>query len=126
MSTLEITINREVRRAQVFRARFHAALGDNQPLEDIPTDDLETAAAKLQTRARQGDPNGWAWVHAELAKAELIRRQKSPVENGENTCGKAGNAGPGGILEPTETAPASVVRATQEVPGPNRTARRFS
>ena len=123
MSVLEIDINRETRRAQIFRARFHAAIGDSAPLEDIPTDDLTNAHHRLQTRARQGDPNGWAWVHTTLVEAELRRRHKPPtnrpVDIVPTPCGNDENKAPAAKLDPPKrTAPASVVRATQVVPGP--------
>ena len=103
MSAITVDINREVRRAQVFRARFHAALGDHAPLEDIPTDDLTAAHHRLQTRTRQGDPNGWAWVHATLVEAELRRRHKPPtnrpVDIVPTPCGNDENEAPSGILD---------------------------
>ena len=102
MSVLEIDINRETRRAQIFRARFHAAIGDSAPLEDIPADDLTAAHHRLQTRTRQGDPQGWAWVHTTLVEAELRRRHKRPG-NGPvdipTPCGNDEKEAPSGILD---------------------------
>ena len=129
MSVLEIDINRETRRAQIFRARLHAAIGDHAPLEDIPTDDLTNAHHRLQTRTRQGDPQGWAWVHATLVEAELRRRHKPPTNrpvdivptpcgNDENEApnGKIGGAAPDGDVT-NENGPGRCARTHRESQG---------
>ena len=129
MSVLEIDINRETRRAQIFRARFHAAIGDSAPLEDIPTDDLTNAHTRLQTRARQGDPNGWAWVHATLVEAELRRRHKPPtnrpVDIVPTPCGNDENRVPAAKLDPPKKAGPNVVRATSGPSTEAEPSRRF-